>query len=305
MHQFDGDIMKVITLSKTKFEKLEQLKLSKETFNTEGNIYDFNYRGNPKVLKKLFHKSGTIFANKLFTLEMLDANKENLPDNFYIPDSLISVDSIISGFTLPRIYGDNLTDVLCNTSIEIKEKIYYLKQVGKILEQLKTIRKYTTLKDFYINDLHESNFMVNHNNKQLYVIDLDSCKISSNMAFPAKYLTEKSILNSTPNKYNINNDLNIPGYVTANESSDLFCYNIMILNFLYGDNINNFSMSEFYEYLNYLKYIGVNEDLLDNFDRIANNRNNKNPSNYLDLLTSEQVCRAKKNVYNRVKKYKL
>ena len=42
--------MKVISISKSKFEKLEPLKLSRETFNTEGNVYEFDYRGNPKVL---------------------------------------------------------------------------------------------------------------------------------------------------------------------------------------------------------------------------------------------------------------
>jgi len=294
--------MKVISISKSKFEKLEPLKLSKATFNTEGNVYEFNYRGKEKVLKRLFHQSGAVFANKLFTLEMLDTYKEYLPDNFYIPDSLISVDSIISGFTVPRIFGQNLTDILDDRDISYKEKIYYLKKVGETLNQMKNIRKYTALTDIYINDLHESNFMVNHNNKQLYVIDLDSCKISSNTAFPAKYLTPFSFLQYTPNKYKINSDENIPGYVTADESSDLYCYNIMILNFLYGSNVNNFSVDEFYNYLNYLKHIGVNNELLDYFDRLATNSRNKNPVNCLDTLTSEQICRANKNVYTKVTK---
>lgn len=292
--------MKVISISKNNFKKLEPLKLSKQTFNTEGNIYEFNYRGQEKVLKKLFHQSGPIFANKLFTLEMLDTYKEYLPDNFYIPDSLISVDHHIAGFTIPRIYGDNLTDVLASREITLKEKIYYLKKVGETLEQLKNIRRYSPLKDIFINDLHESNFMINHNNKQLYVIDLDSCKISSNMAMPSKYLTPVSFIVNTPNKYQINEDENIPGYVTANENSDLYCYNMMILNFLYGTSFNTNTMQEFYNYINYLNYLGINKDLLNCFDRLASNNRNKNPLNYLDTLDSEQVCRANKNVYTKV-----
>lgn len=292
--------MKVISISKSKFEKLEPLKLSRATFNTEGNIYEFDYRGNPKVLKRLFHQSGAVFANKLFTLEMLDTYKEYLPDNFYIPDSLISVNSTISGFTVPRIFGENLVDVLNSGSISYKEKIYYLKKVGETLNQMKTIRRYTPLTDIYINDLHESNFMVNHNNKQLYVVDLDSCKISGNTAFPAKYLTPVSFLQYTPSKYQINTDNSIPGYVTANESSDLYCYNMMILNFLHGSNINNFTIPEFYNYLNYLNYIGINNELLDHFNRLATNNRNKNPFNCLDMLTEEQVGRARKIVYETV-----
>lgn len=292
--------MKIITLSKTKFSTLEPLKLSKETFNTEGNIYEFNYRGKEKVLKKLFHQSGTVFANKLYTLEMLDTYKEYLPDNFYIPDSLISVNSVITGFTVPRIYGDNLTDVLNNPQISYKEKKYYLMKVGEVLHQLHTIRKYTPLKDIYLNDLHESNFMVNHNNKHLYVVDLDSCKISTNIAFPAKYLTPTALLKYTPNKYQINHDESIPGYITADESSDLYCYNMMILNFLYGGNINGFPLQDFYTYLNYLKDIGVEAELIDCFNSLACNNKNKNPSNYLASLSNEQICRANKVVYNKV-----
>ena len=294
--------MKVISISKSNFKKLEPLKLSKHTWNTEGNVYEFSYRGQPKVLKKLFHQSGTIFANKLFTLEMLDANKDNLPDNFVMPDSLISVDSTIAGFTIPKIYGDNLVDVLVSNDLTNKEKIYYLKKVGETLEQLKNIRRYSDLKDIYINDLHESNFMINHNKKQLYVIDLDSCKIGGNSAFPAKYLTPKALLNNTPSKYEINEDTSIPGFVTANENSDLYCYNMMILNFLYGENINNFSVPEFYEYLNYLKYLKVNDEMLNFFDRLVNNNRNRNPVNYLDSLTDEQIYRARKNVYTKVNK---
>lgn len=294
--------MKVISISKSNFSKLEPLKLSKHTWNTEGNVYEFSYRGQPKVLKKLFHQSGTIFANKLFTLEMLDANKDNLPDNFVMPDSLISVDSTIAGFTIPKIQGDNLADVLVSNDLTNKEKIYYLKKVGETLEQLKNIRRYSDLKDIYINDLHESNFMINHNKKQLYVIDLDSCKIAGNTAFPAKYLTPKGLFNSTPSKYQINSEESIPGFVTANENSDLYCYNMMILNFLYGDNINNFSVSEFYEYLNYLKYLKVNDEMLNFFYRLVNNNRNRNPVNYLDSLTDEQICRARKNVYIKVNK---
>lgn len=292
--------MKVISISKSNFKKLEPLRLSKHTWNTEGNVYEFSYRGQEKVLKKLFHQSGTIFANKLFTLEMLDANRDNLPDNFYIPDSLISVDYTIAGFTIPKIQGDNLADVLVSNDLTNKEKIYYLKKVGETLEQLKNIRRYSDLKDIYINDLHESNFMINHNKKQLYVIDLDSCKISTNVAFPAKYLTPKALFNNTPSKYQINLDESIPGFVTANENSDLYCYNMMILNFLYGDNINNFSVPEFYEYLNYLKYLKVNDEMLNFFDRLVNNNRNRNPVNYLDSLTDEQICRANKRVYTKV-----
>ncbi len=303
MTQLWGGHMDVIAISKKKFRELEPLKLSKMVFNTEGIIYNFNYQGQPKILKTLFHNNGIIFANKLYTVEMLDTYQKYLPNSLCRPDSLVSVNGVIQGFTIPKLEADNLVDVLNDKNISPKEHIYYLKKVGELLDQLKSIRRYTPLNSIFLNDLHESNFLVDQNKKQLYVIDLDSCKIGTNVAFPSKFLTPKALLNNAPNKYKINNDeMNVPGYVTADENSDLYCYNIMILNYLYGDNLNNFNLQEFYEYLNYLEYIGVHRDLTSIFSRIVVGASNKNPSNYLDLLTNEQIYRAKSSVYTRVKK---
>ena len=150
-------------------------------------IFDFDYRGNKKILKTLYTLNGHTFANKLYTLEMLDSNKEYLPSNFYIPDYLCTVDSKVIGFTVPKIEGINLTDILKSKQIDYKEQIYYLKKIGEILNQLHNIRKYTNLTDIYINDLHDSNFIVDNNNRELKVIDLDSCKICSNEPFPADF----------------------------------------------------------------------------------------------------------------------
>lgn len=294
--------MKIISLSKKKFQELKELKLSREIHNTEAKIYDFDYRGNKKILKTLYTLNGHTFANKLYTLEMLDSNKTYLPSNFYIPDYLCTVDSKVIGFTVPKVDGTNLTDILKSKQIDYKEQIYYLKKIGEILNQLHNIRKYTNLKDIYINDLHDSNFIVDNNNKELKVIDLDSCKICSNEPFPARFLTEKSIIKGV-DKYKINEDNHSDGYIVPNSDSDLYCYSMIILNYLYGDKINRITLEEFYEYLNYLEFIGINKDLLSIFSKLfVTNCKNENPLNYLDSLSSEQICRSKKIVYDIVKK---
>ncbi len=293
--------MNVISISSKKFSSLTPLKLSKEIFNTEGNIYEFEYRGQPKILKYLHHLNGPIFASKLYTVEMLDSNSEYLPESFYCPDYLFAIGSTVSGFTVPWAKGINLSTFLNDKHVDLKEQVYYLKKVGELLQQLQAIRKYTPLKTLYLNDLHESNFIVNTDNKQLYVVDLDSCKIGSNLSFPARYLTPSSLLNEVHGKYKINDDNSIPGYVMADENSDLYCYNIMILNYLYGNNVNSMNSSEFYEYLNYLNKIGVNGSLLNSFSAIIVNKDNENPVNYLDYLTTEQIYRAKSIVYKKTK----
>lgn len=293
--------MKIISISKKKFQELKKIELSREIFNTEGTIYDFEYRGNKKILKTLYTLNGHTFANKLYTIEMLDSNKEYLPSSFYIPDYLCTVESEIIGFTVPKVEGTNLSIILSSNDVNYKEQIYYLKKIGEILNQLHNIRKYTPLNSIYINDLHDSNFIVDNNNRELKVIDLDSCKICSNEPFAARFLTPVSMINEV-DKYKINEDKNSNGYIDPNSDSDMYCYSMIILNYLYGNKIGNIGIENFYEYLNYLESIGVNKELINIFSKLlVGNCKNENPLNYLDSLTSEQICRAKKLVYEKTK----
>lgn len=295
--------MQTLSLSKKAFQSLPLHDIPDDVLNTEGKIYDFQYKRQEKVLKTLYHLEGHVFANKLYTLEMLNSNKGYLPENFYIPDSLISVSNEILGFTIPKCEGITLTAILNDKNVETKEKIFYLKQIGLTLEQLKNIRMYTPLKDIYLNDLHASNFVINPRNKEVGVIDLDSCKIASNFAFPARFLTPSSLASLVPEKYVVNTpDVSGAGYIVANEESDLYCYTIMILNYLYGGNVHSLSLEEYYEYLNYLESLGIKKKLIELFSYLVVPHQNKNPLNYIDSLTSEQIYRANDIVYSRVRK---
>ena len=293
--------MKVITISKKAYSKLEPLVLPREIFNTEAKMYDFNYRGNRKVIKSLYTLDGERFANKLYTLEMLDTHREYLPVTFHIPDALLSVNGSIKGFTIPYVEGINLSTILQDRQVSIKEQIYYLKKIGEILEQLRNIRQYTPLKDIYINDLHESNFIVNPNNRSLQSIDLDSCKIGTNTVFPSRFLGPSQLLKDNENKYRPNPETNGSGYIIPSEDTDLYCYMMIILNYLYGGKVNSMNIIEFYEYMNYLSKIGIHKELLDIFEKLINTCHNENPVNLLDSLTEENVCRANIKVYSQAR----
>lgn len=79
--------MKIINISKKKYESLFPLELSKDIINTEAKLYHYRYTPlYDGVLKKLYQSKGNIFANKLYTIEMLNFYKEYLPNNFVIPD---------------------------------------------------------------------------------------------------------------------------------------------------------------------------------------------------------------------------
>ena len=293
--------MKTIDISKKKFSNLQPLVLSNKIVNTEAVIYHFRYSSDyDGVLKKLYLSSGNVFASKLYTIEMLNYYRDILPESFVIPDALVSVRGEIVGFCMPKIIGDNLSVLLSDDKVDYKEQLFYLKCVGEEIEKLNNIRKYSCLKDIYFGDLQECNFVVDRNLKKLFAVDLDSCKISGNVAMASRYLNSKALLNSTINKYIINKDDSVLAYIIPTINSDLYCYNIMVLNYLYGDNINNLNESSFYDYLNYLRYVGIDSNLLDSFSKLMKYKDNDNISCYLDSLSSENICRAKGYVYRKV-----
>ena len=292
--------MQAISMSQNKYKQLTKMNLPKEVFNTEAIIYDFRYKGEEKVFKKLLNNMGVNLANKLYTLEMLDVNRKYLPENLCIRDYLTIVGGVVEGFTMPKIEGINFSTTLKNKNITIEEKIYYLKKIGELLHQLEQIRKYTPFNDFYLNDIHESNFIVNPYKKTITAVDLDSSRVCSKANFASRYLTPLALLNNVKDKYKIIEDNSSSlGYVEADSNTDLYCYIIMILNYLYGENINNLNLEDFYNYLTYLEKIGINKELIEIFKNIVSNKDNENPYDLLDTLTTEQVARSRKIVYKK------
>ena len=289
-------------MSSKKFNGLQPLALSNKVLNTEAIIYHYRYTSKyDGVLKRLYLSSGNVFASKLYTLEMLNYYHDILPSSFVIPDALVSVRGEIVGFCMKKILGDNLSLILSDNRIEYDEQLFYLKNIGSILDELDNIRKFTSLKDIYFGDLQECNFVVNRKDKSLFVVDLDSCKICNNVAMASRYLNFNALMNTVSYKYKINLDENILAYVIPSENSDLYCYNIMVLNYLYGGNVNCFGVSDFYHYLNYLDYIGISKELLDSFSKLVSSEKNVNVGCYLDSLSRENIFRAKGYVYRKLR----
>ena len=284
--------MKVMAISRKQYKNLAKLDVGKEICNTEGRIYHFYTHGEHQVLKELYVKEGETFAAKLYTLEMLSMYREYFPKNFHVPERLAEVSGEIVGFTMPFIEGINLSTILKSSEFSVQEHIYYLRRIGQILEQLEQIRTYTSLKTFFLNDLHEANFIVNTKAQELEVLDLDSCKIENNPIFASKYLTSHSLLHYVDGKYHKNGDSFIP-----DQNTDLYCYLMIIFSYLFGRSLHSMTMEEFYTYLNYLDKIGFDKELLSVFMKILSYEKNENPEPYLETITSENVCRAKENVY--------
>lgn len=286
--------MQIINMSKTKLNSLEPLILPKNVTSTECELFKYPYYGKEKLLKKLHRTDGIIFANKLYTIEALNANKDSMPSNFILPESLVSINKKIEAFTMKYIKGINLSVILNNPDITYEEKIHYLKSIGRILEQMQNIRKYTNLNNFYLGDIHEDNFLVERDKQEVYIVDLDSCKIAGNKSFPGRYLTNSSLIKYNNTKYQTLSQTDALADYKIDENTDIYCYIIMILNYLYDGRVDRLSLDKFYDFINYLEDIKVNIELIECFNKIVVGGNNINPCNYLDTLTPKQVAGARR-----------
>lgn len=286
--------MQIINMSKTKLNSLEPLILPKNVTSTECELFKYPYYGKEKLLKKLHRTDGIIFANKLYTIEALNANKDSMPSNFVLPESLVSINKKIEAFTMKYIKGINLSVILNNPDITYEEKIHYLKSIGRILEQMQNIRKYTNLNNFYLGDIHEDIFLVERDKQEIYIVDLDSCKIAGNKSFPGRYLTNSSLIKYNNTKYQTLSQTDDLADYKIDENTDIYCYIIIILNYLYDGRVDRLSLDKFYDFINYLEDIKVNIELIECFNKIVVGGNNINPCNYLDTLTPKQVAGARR-----------
>ena len=306
--------METINITKKRFDSLKQYSLPNYVYNTEGTLYilPIKNRWNTqiKLLKRLYLNSGAVFGNKLQTINSLIDNKEEIDiAEIVFPEKIATVGSEIVGFIMPLVNSMNLKTALMDNHISNERKVKYLKQIGLILEKMKLVREYTSINEFYLNDLHESNFIVTTDTDDVRVIDVDSCKINGNQIFTSKYLSSKSFINQIY-KYQKNNTFsypytysesgikyrkysdtsyhkystNIEGSFIPDENTDLYCYIIVILNFLYGEDTSRFTFEEFYDYLSYLNKIGVSKEFVDIAEKLVDGSPNENPYPLLDSL---------------------
>ena len=93
------------------------------------------------------------------------------------------------------------------------------------------------------------------------------------------------------------------GYVEANKNSDLYCYAILLLNYLYGKptetkgGVSLMSLNTFSDYMFYLEKLGINKNLTNAFYKIISGADNENFYPYVESLTDEQVEKAKCKVF--------
>lgn len=308
-----GDNMQTLKLSQKQLDNLEEYSVPAGISNTEAKLYKLKigikkYDNQDLLLKKLYitqdrmvedDKYGLYYtstvSNKYHTISKLNDYQNILNmDELVIPRHQVDVRGEVVGFTVPEIKNAIPLQIINEQkTTTFEDKINYLKQIGLLLRKIESLNK-SDLK-FFIHDLHESNIVVDQE-KKIHLVDLDSSSFTQEYGLPSKYLCiNKNIKNLSKYKYN-NFDLPYPSV-----ENDLFCYNIMILNTLYGGEISKLPKEEFYQYLSYLVSIGYSYEFINCLAKIYNDASNVNPVDYLEELTSDKIGKAGKPVYEYCK----
>lgn len=269
------------------YTKEEYQVMKKRGFRTNESYICTNPKDKNRIIKiiKRFKDDKEFFSIKMYTIKLLLENKDILRRlNVAIPEKLVRIDGIDSGFEARKIHGPTLDVVLASPEITIETKIDYLRQVGSILREMKDIRTTTDIKNLYYVDLHEGNFMIEKG--IVCGIDPDSFSILDNTATSGYYSGELYDLFPESRKYQFR-DIISPNEsdVIPDENLDLYCYIRMILNFMYGTEIENLTKDRLSDYLNFLEFCNANLELLYALETIYDDsRDNINPDYLLDYI---------------------
>lgn len=266
-------------------ESLRALNLGPDIVNCESSLFLIQIDNKTQLLKKFnINILYSELDNKLLTIGSLMDTASAFDERFILPQKIATIDDDVIGYLMNYIDNYNLGDLLKDPSIATSRKKGWLKEVGNILQFTEKLRnKYPELSKFYIGDLHVNNFMYNKKTKCLNVGDLDSCRIGKNIPSASLYMSTNSKVFFASDKYPINRfGINIP-----NRNSDIYCYIIMILNFLYGGHVQKMNLKEYYDYLQYMKENGMSNELLDIFAKIYQPGDNINPVELIDNIPDD------------------
>lgn len=231
--------------------------------------------------------------NKKIILDILDSKRvyitKYLPE-IILPDFYLFIDGSFEGYGMRNYIGRTLEEILSDLDVPFLYKRNCLIKVGEFLEKMKIVRETVPeLKDFYLNDLHEGNIIITYDGK-VKITDVDSCKIDNSPNFRSLYLCQPYY----SRMFKLSKYLKGVDSILANDESDLYCYIMIVLNFLISDkDWQNFRArlrcAKYEKYLSYLEVLidaGISSELLESLYNVYEEENNINPYRALSKVKS-------------------
>ena len=284
--------MKTIYLSDTDISNFKKYELPKHINHNESDLFLFN----DIVLLKLFRSTNKqTIMNKLYILNRLFFIKDNIKiNNIIMPEKFIKVNDNSFGYTMKFVKNIDGYNFLNDSNISLNDKIEFLKNIYKIIIDLEN-NKYLKSINFYLGDIHESNFIYNIKEKTVNAVDIDSVYFDGVNAPNSKFLLFNDKLWDFDKKYPMDeNDRHIP-----NKNTTIISFIYMLLNLITLDYSPNLNTKDFCETLNILYHVGFDKNLCDAIYNIYLPNDNYFDSKYLDLVTPELILK-----YRELKKVK-
>lgn len=285
-----------LVLKESELKRLKEYPLDNNIVNTESIIYYYKrdyFTGENLLLKKLYDTRDTKVERKIKTIETLQESPLMEYKELVIPQDVISIQGIKSGFTIKEITNNtNLQLILNNNNISTSKKIELLKKIGELLNKVTSQEQ-----EFYFGDLQPSNILVDEEDN-IFVVDLDSSAVNRKKPLETKYIVFDHKTHDV-RKYKVNKAKR----AYPSKDIDIYCFNTMVLNTIAGEPIHRTTIPEYYEYLNYLDDKGISRDILDIFSNHYSNKPNESVYPYLDELP-KQIGKEQYKVYKMIKSKK-
>ena len=279
--------MEIVNLRMHNVRKLKPLILERGVLNTESYILVLNKKyikgkvKEDKVFKYLdAQDDDKVMAKKTATVMALDSSSYKEIGELVIPDTIVVVDERIAGFGMPLIKDHRNLGIIINDDDEkLKTKLRYLKEVGTLIDR---VQRQDDEYSLNFGDLNEFNFIVDKDD-HVRAVDLDSSYIGSGSpTYTAYYLLKNPYIKQVPEKYQVTRF----NQVIPSDNSDLYCYNMILLNAMSGIDMFKKDIPTYYGYTSYLKELGLPSDLIRGFNDIYTPAPNINPKDMLDELNN-------------------
>ena len=292
--------MHVINLRMRQVQKLKELNLEHGVLNTEALMLVLRRKSFPDNIERVFkyldaQDDTNIMSKKLYTVTTLNLeNDYKKIEELVIPDTIVYVDGGIAGFAMPMIPSHrNLGMVINNSKVPLAIKLKYLEQMGNIIDKVQRVDDEHF--QFQFGDLNEFNFIIDKEDK-VKAIDLDSSYLGVgeplNMAY---YLLKNKYVQSLPDKYKSTDS----GIIIPSNNTDLYCYNMILLNALSNENIYRYDIETYYKYYNYIKELGLPSALLEAFHNIYIPKDNTNPKDVLKEISPKLEKQLRFDVFQK------
>ena len=280
------DSLDTIHLRMHQVRSLKELKLSEGVFNSEALMLILNKKFRSHDGKRLLFKFvdlqevPEVMERKNKVLSSLNYSKYKELDDLVIPDYQVHVDGELAGYAMPLVEKHKNIGSLLHASrgVPFSKKKELLVRLGNLIDKVDRVDDRYKM---FFGDLNEYNFILDEDN-QLKAIDLDSSYVTREDITPssaAYYLLKNPLLKTLPQKYKTLNGVFIPSSET-----DLYSYNMIILDIIANHDMFKEDVDTFYQYLSFLKRLGVEEELIDSFMAIYTPKSNTNPRDALSRL---------------------